>query len=228
VIAAQSAEPERFSTSDVRRLTILSNQAAAAISHAYLFEREQTRAMQLELVGQIAQQVNAVQDADEVMQTVVDLTWETFSFHPVTIFSLDPHTGEAVLVASTLPGLEHHVRVPAGYGLIGEAVAAKETIVSNDTRSDPRFVPTLPGSPLEQEPDTQAEIVIPLIVDEALLGVLDVHSDAPGVFGPQEQMVLGALAAQVATAISKARQWVAQREQAWLTKIGRASWRERV
>lgn len=219
VIAAQSAEPERFTTSDVRRLAILANQAAAAISHAYLLEREQTRAMQLELVGQIARQVNAVQDADEVMQTVVDLTWETFSFHPVSIFSLDKQTGEAVLVASTLPGLEHRVRAPAGYGLIGAAIAAKKTIVSNDTRSDPRFAPTLPGYPLEQEPDTQAEIVIPLIVDEDLLGVLDVHSDAPGVFGPQEQMVLEALAAQVATAISKARQWVTQREQAWLTTV---------
>lgn len=217
VVAAQSAEPNRFTANDVRRLTILANQAAAAIAHAYLYELERTRAAHLELVGQIARQVNAIQDLDDMMHQVVALTRSTFGFHPVSILNLADDADEAELVASTWPELEAAAtRVPAGFGIIGTAISQRRSIVANETQTDRRFEPSLPHL-RHIQPDTQAEIAIPLIVNQELLGVLDVQSSQPGVFGLQEQLVLEALAAQAATAIHKARQWAAQREQAWLT-----------
>ncbi len=218
IMAAQSHEPHRFSTSDVRRLSILANQAAAAISHAYLYAQARRRAAQLELVGQIARRVNAVQDLDELMHSVVHLTRETFGFHPVGILGIDEATNEAVLYATTLPRIKPgEVRIPAGRGLIGTAVARCETIVSNNTIRDELFVAAPENSPFAQPLPTQAEMAIPLIADQRLLGVLDVQSEQPEVFGPADRSVLEALAAQVATAIDKTRQWVAQQEQAWLT-----------
>ena len=66
IIAAHSRQPSAFSQRDLGRLTILANQAAAAIANARIYEQERTRAAQLELVGQIAQQVNAISDLDEL------------------------------------------------------------------------------------------------------------------------------------------------------------------
>ena len=216
VIAAQSNEPGHFSGDDLRRLTILANQAAAAIANAELFQQERTRAAHLALVGQIAQEVNAIQDLDELFEQVVQLTCKTFGFHPVSIFGIDEHTDEAVIQASSIREIEPgQIRIPSEIGLIGTAVAGKQTIVSNYTLDDERFLVHLG----EEGPDTltKAEIVIPLIVDGQLLGVLDVQSEEPGVFRRQEQAVLEALAAQVAIAIHKTRQLAVQREQAWLT-----------
>ena len=215
IMAAQSEKRDHFDEDDLRRLNILANQAAAAIANGRLFEQERTRAAYLEVVGQIAQQVNAIQDLDELFNQVVRLTRETFGFHPVTVFGIDARTGEAVLQASSLPGIEPGtIHVPEGLGLIGTAVATRQPIVSNYTRDDERFVHSFTDA---AEIATEAEMVIPLIVDEELLGVLDVQSEAPGVFDAQEQMALEALAAQVAIAIHKTRQLAAQREQAWVT-----------
>lgn len=215
VLVAQSREPGHFSEDDLRGLTIFANQAAAAIANARLFQQERMRATQLTLVGEIAQRVNASQDLDELFNQVVTLTYETFSFHPVNIFGITPQGDAAVIQASSReevwPG---QISIPAGVGLVGSAVATRQTIVSNNTRSDERFVLSVTGDP---DSKTRSEIVIPLIVDEQLLGVLDVQSETAGAFTAQEQTVLEALAAQVAIAIHKTRQFAAQREQAWVT-----------
>jgi phosphoserine phosphatase RsbU/P len=217
IIAAQSNQPRRFNHEDMRRLMILANQAAAAIANARLFEQEQTRAAHLELVGQIARQVNAIQDLDELFEQVVRLTQDTFGFSAVNIFGVDPETGEAVIQASSIAGLAAAcLRLAPNQGLVGTALASRQTTLAGDAQADSRFLPNAGLTGVEL-PDTRAEIVIPLIVDEELLGVLDVHGAKVGAFTAQEQTVLEALAAQIAIAIHKARQFAVQREQAWLT-----------
>ncbi|HZD11790.1 MAG TPA: SpoIIE family protein phosphatase [Candidatus Binatia bacterium] len=215
ILAAQSDAPDHFTRNDLRRLSILANQSASAIANARLYEDERTRAAHLELVGQIAQQVNAIQELDELFNQVVTLTRETFGFHPASIFGIDNVSGEAMIQASSLEGVEPgQIHVPPGLGLVGTAVATQQTIVSNYTLDDELFVQSFEGHP---DYVTRAEIAIPLIVDEQLLGVLDVQSEEAGVFYAREQMVLEALAAQIASAIHKTRQLAAQREQAWVT-----------
>jgi GAF domain-containing protein len=219
VLAAQSSEPNRFDEHDLQRLRILANQAAAAIANARLFEQERMRAAHLELVGQIARQVNAIQETDELFQEVVLLTRETFGFHPVNIFSLNSETRDIVIQASSIEGITAgSFCIDEGHGLIASAVHSRQMTLSNDTQEDSRYLPDV-GLPLADISTraTRSEIVIPLIVDEEVLGALDVHSDRPGIFNRQEQTVLQALAAQVAIAIHKARQFAAQREQAWMS-----------
>jgi phosphoserine phosphatase RsbU/P len=217
VMAAQSGQPDRFHEEDLRRLTILANQAAAAIANARLFEQAQTRAAHLELVSQIARQVNAIQDLDELFREVVRLTQETFGFSAVNIFAIEPQTGDAVIQASSLDGLTPGcIRLAPTQGLVGAALAARQTTLAGDTRQDDRYLADV-GLAEAEALHTRAEIVIPLIVNQEMLGALDVHSENAGAFAPQEQTVLEALADQIAIAIHKARQFTAQREQVWLT-----------
>jgi serine phosphatase RsbU (regulator of sigma subunit)/putative methionine-R-sulfoxide reductase with GAF domain len=217
IIAAQSDLANDFSEEDLRRLMILANQAAAAIAHAQLFERERRRAAHLELVGQIARQVNAVQDLDEIFDQVVRLTQQTFGFHPVGIFSVDAQTGEAVIQASSVPELaQQKARLPLGQGIVGTAAATRQTIVCNDTTNDERFIAQI-GHLQYQQTAARAEIAVPLIVNGDVLGVLDVQSPQARVFRTADKTTLEALAAEVATAIQKAQQLARQREQAWLT-----------
>ncbi len=234
VLSAQSRQPFAYSEQDARRLTILANQAAAAIANANLFSQEQMRAAHLELVGQIARQVNAVQDLDEVFEEVVRLTQETFGFHPVNIFGMAAGSDEIVIRASSIPEVvpgasylpavddttlvpAHRVRLALGEGIVGGAAASHRPIVVNNTRADERFIAHLPPLPETPEARTLSEIAIPLIVDHELLGVLDVQSMTMNAFGAAEQTVLEALAAEIAIAIHKAQQLTRQQEQAWIT-----------
>lgn len=233
VLAAQSRRPNRFNVQDTRRLTILANQATAAIANAYLYEQERMRAAHLSLVGQIARQVNALGDLDEVFEEVVRLTVETFGFHPVSIFRVDPESDTVFIEASSLldDGSEggpagaitidlatvRRASLPIGAGIVGTAAATRETIVANNTAEDARFLPELSEMSAALLADSRSEIAIPLVVNETLLGVLDVQSADVGAFGETEQVVLEALAAEVASAIYKAEQLARQQEQAWLS-----------
>jgi sigma-B regulation protein RsbU (phosphoserine phosphatase) len=217
-IAAQSHEPNCFQEEDMRRLMILANQSAAAIANARLYEQERMRAAHLELVGQIARQVNAVQDRDEIFDQVVTLTKSTFGFHPVSIFDIDPRTGEAVIQASSdTEVLPNSARIGPEQGIVGAAAAKRKTIVSNNTADDPRYVRALESTHFLVAHDSSSEIAIPLIVDNRVLGVLDVQSQQIGAFNESEKTVLEALAAEVGTAIHKAQQFAWQQREAWIS-----------
>ena len=124
VVAAQSDQPNRFSEEDLRRLMILANQSAAAIANARLYEQERMRAAHLELVGQIARQVNAVQDLEEIFNQVVKLTQDTFNFFPVNIFGIDPQSNDAILQASSDQAiLPYSAHLRAGRGIVGRQAA---------------------------------------------------------------------------------------------------------
>ena len=214
IVAAQSSQPDRFSEEDMRRLTILANQAAAAVAHALLFAQERQRSAHLELVGQIGLEISKVQNQDEIFSRVVRLTQETFGFHLVSIFGIDPETSEAVIQASSDDTVfSEEWRIQPGVGLIGTAVVSQQTIISNNTAEDDRFVSQ--DNPLENS--TRAEMVLPLLVDGEVVGVLDVQSPKTGVFTRIEKMTLEALSAEIAISISKLRQLARQREQAWLS-----------
>ncbi|MFN2275971.1 MAG: SpoIIE family protein phosphatase [Candidatus Promineifilaceae bacterium] len=218
IVAAQSHEPNCYQEEDMRRLMILSNQAAAAIANARLYDQERMRAAHLELVGKIAREVNAVQDRAEIFDQVVSLTNSTFGFHPVSIFDIDPRTGEAVLQASSDRSVPpNSARIGPEQGIVGAAAANRETIVSNNTADDPRYVRALDSTNFLVAHDSLSEIAIPLIVDNRVLGVLDVQSEALGAFNESEKTVLEALAAEVASAIHKAQQFAWQQREAWIS-----------
>lgn len=219
IIAAQSSQPNRFHANDVQRLTILGNQAAAAIANAYLYERERKRAAQLELVGKIAQKVNAIQDLEKIFQQVVLLTHQQFGFHLVSIFSMDAQSDNIIVEASSLNELiSGTVCLNASNGLIATAIRTRQTIVANEVQEDEQYIYKLGLPEMDRLADqTHSEIAIPLIVDKEVLGVLDVQSPQRHAFYAQDRTVLEALAAQVAIAIQKARQFQRQKEQAWLT-----------
>jgi serine phosphatase RsbU (regulator of sigma subunit) len=65
--------------------------------------------------------------------------------------------------------------------------------------------------------ETQSELAVPLCLDNKLLGVLDVQSDQPNAFGPDDLFILETLGDQVAIAIHEARLYQAERQQAWLS-----------
>jgi len=216
VMAAQSSQPDKFDEEDVRLLLILANQAAAAIAHAQLFEQERTRAAHLALVGEIGRQISRSQSREEIYRQVVTLTKETFHFHLVNIYEVVEETGEIVMQASSSPDfLAQGMRLQPGQGLVGTAVASQQTILSNDTANDDRFI----RQPNELEAYTRAEMAIPLVMDDEVLGALDVQSPQSGRFSEVDQTTLEALAAETAVIISKARQLARQREQAWLSTV---------
>ncbi|MBK8434823.1 MAG: SpoIIE family protein phosphatase [Chloroflexi bacterium] len=219
ILAAQSNKPNQFNQRHLRLLSILANQAAAAIANGRLFAQTRQRAAQVELIGTITQQINAAENVEEVFQRVTDLTRETFGFYQVNIFTRQTQQAQLTLRASsdhTLP-LDQIV-FSYDQGLIGAAVSLQKTIVANHARDDERFTVAI-GVPAADESwaVVQSAFITPLVVNHRVWGVLEVLSTAEEVFGSQEQEVLETLAAGVSISLQKAQQLMHQRLQAWVT-----------
>ena len=86
------------------------------------------------------------------------------------------------LVLGPFQGLPACVRIPVGRGVCGTAVAQKETLVIDDVHAFPGHIACDVAS--------QSEIVIPLIVDNIVIGVLDIDSPIKNRFTREDKLGL--------------------------------------
>ncbi|MFQ5498181.1 MAG: GAF domain-containing protein, partial [Candidatus Zixiibacteriota bacterium] len=78
-----------------------------------------------------------------------------------------------------------HTRIELKQGICGAAADAKQTVVVDDVRSDPRF--------LACSLSTRSEIVVPLMDGDTVLGEIDIDSDQPAHFTRDDRQMLEAV-----------------------------------
>lgn len=171
------------------------------------------RLEQLALVSQVATQVTGIYDLDELLVRVVGLIYQTFEFYAVSLYTLDrrilrarAQAGPAKTFSADVAFIPtENIEIPLGQGIIGWVAAHKQELVVKDVWREQRFR----YSP--EFPNTQAEIALPLKVEDRVLGVLDVQLDYPEDFDDSDLLVLRALAGQVSMAIEDTRLYYSER-----------------
>src|SRR5262245_25750399 len=88
------------------------------------------------------------------------------------------------------------LRLRLGEGIVGAAALLREPIFVPDVRKDPRYIPVIP--------DVGAELAIPLLHRDRLVGVLNVEGNDGAAFTPDAIAALRVLAGHLATAIENA------------------------
>lgn len=180
-------------------------------SHRVAVER--FRLNQLNLVRQVSEQITNALSITELAQRVTELIQQTFHYYYVAIFTVQEDSSSlrfrSSAMAKALPETlssrskrrrtKVALQVEIGQGLVGLAAASGERVLVDDVQNDPRyrFVDVLP--------ETRSEVVLPLKIEEHVLGVLDVQSDQLNAFHPNDLMILEALAASISRAIEGTR-----------------------
>jgi L-methionine (R)-S-oxide reductase len=99
--------------------------------------------------------------------------------------------GELALGPWAGPEATEHTRIPVGQGICGAAAASGETEIIDDVDDDDRYISCFPS--------TRSEIVVPIrAADGTVMGEIDIDSDVPGAFGPDDVELLEATAAELA------------------------------
>ena len=80
------------------------------------------------------------------------------------------------------PQATEHVRIPVGQGVCGAAAASGETEIVDDVNADPRYLACFPS--------TRSEIVVPIAHEDRVVGEIDIDSDRPAAFGPDDRAFL--------------------------------------
>jgi PAS domain S-box-containing protein len=148
-----------------------------------------------------------VTDEDVVCVCVADgLRDRELGYDMLGIFLLDPATGDRILRASRgWPGAEPGLRVPVGVGISHQAIMDRRLHYTARVADEPSYLPTL---------NSGAEIDIPLLDGEEVLGVLVVESEQPDAFGEEDFQILTAAATHAGIAIGRARLLAAERRRA--------------
>ncbi len=158
------------------------------------------RAHQLQIAAEIARETSSTLDLSETLNKAVNLIRDRFGYYHASIFLLDPLGQQAVLkeaageVGKIMKEKSHSLAV-GSQSVVGQATSRKEIMVINDVLKELNYYP----NPLL--PETRAELTIPLIVGENILGAIDVQSVQLNAFNPDEIGVLKILADQLAIAV---------------------------
>jgi phosphoserine phosphatase RsbU/P len=210
-MSVQSFRPGAYGEGDLRVLSAMANQAALALQKARVYQQERKRARQLATIAEVTRQVTATLELNELFERVVRLIRSDFGYYYVAIFAAHPARQVITFEAGASAGEGAvHMDVAWGQGLIGWVAAHAEAVLVNDVLADDRY------RPFDALEETRSELAVPLLLDGELVGVLDVQSDRPAAFGPDDLFILETLGRQVAIAIQEARLYAAEQQQAWL------------
>ncbi len=172
----------------------------------------QRRAVELATVAEVSTAIATELDPSVLLQRVVDLTKERFHLYHAHIYQLNPTGDRLVLTAGadevgrqmTAEGWQ--ISLESEQSLVAQVARSRTGLTVNDVRQDPDFLP----NPFL--PDTRAELAVPLLAGDQLLGVLDVQSTQVGRFGPEDVRIQEMLAAQVGVALQNARLFAETRQ----------------
>jgi PAS domain S-box-containing protein len=166
-------------------------------------------AAELQTVAEVSTTTATTLEPQRLLQSVIDLTKERFGLYHAHIYLLDENESALRLAAGAgnvgrqLVTEGHSISMDTHKSLVVRAARERQTVIVNDVRSDPNFLP----NPLL--PETSAEMAVPMIVGDLVLGVFDVQSASNG-FSQEDASIYTTLASQVAVALQNARLYVEQ------------------
>lgn len=190
-----------FSLKHVAALEVFANHAAVAVENARRLHREKHRAERYALIARVGQLVAADLRPMELLQAAADAIHSLLGYENIGIPLMDPDDA-SMFVLRTFGGSYKDIvagehRIPISTGIMGAAARSRQTVLVNDVAADPRYLPT-PGIV-----QVRAELAVPILLGNRLLGVLNVEGLEP--FDEEDAAGLRVVADQLAVALENAR-----------------------
>ena len=207
VIDLQSTREKAYSEQDRALLRLIGTRVASSIDNARLYLRVERQNRMFRTLSTLSQEFSSILDLDELLSTIAKTVRALIDYDAFSIMLVDEE--RKVLRHRFSERYDERVdldNVPIGKGLTGAAAQSREVVRVRDTLKDPRYIAS--------HPDIRSEVAIPLIVQDRLVGVMDVESERVGYFTEDHVRTLGLLAPQVASSVENARLYeeIAKRE----------------
>jgi phosphoserine phosphatase RsbU/P len=166
------------------------------------------QAKTLTLLYDVSRELTSILDREELLRRVAQrvkriVNYDVFS---VMLWSESRQLLEGVFGMRYEDSVPTFMRLPLRQGLTGAAAAERRSIRVDDVLSDARYIRC------ETSVDTRSELVIPLLLQDRLIGVLDLESTEPHAFTAENERMLATLASFIAVALENARLYEEARE----------------
>lgn len=195
---------------DIRALQTMTNQLANAIHNARLYARAKAQTAALRVLYEAGQAVISSLDIESTLGTIVQKAWELTEangrkarFSCILMQNGTQLDFLAAYPPSDLKTLQEVVQsIPleakdGRRGITGRAFLTGEPQLIRDVQADPDY--------LEYVDEIRSELVVPIKVDNNIIGVIDIEHPEVNAFSEQDKETLVSLAAQAAIAIQNAQ-----------------------
>ena len=205
-ILDETTKKRIWSEDDQLLVRQVADQLSLALENAHLFQEQQNHAAELQSVSEISSAVTTILDLQTLLENFVDLTRQRFNLYHAHIFILDEDHHALTVKAcgwkdESLHGTQETrtIDIDQPVSIVARAARILQPVILNNAREDPTWLlnPSLP--------DVQSEMAIPVLAQEKLIGILNIHADQLNAFDENDAAIMTTLAAQVGAAIQNTR-----------------------
>lgn len=198
VIDVQATRVGAFKDYDRAMLSLIAGRVAAAIDNAQLYRRAERQYRTIRTLSRVSNEFSSILDLDELLKKVASSVRGLINYDAFSILLVD--SAQQFLRHRFSIRYDQRVNldnIPMGKGITGAAATAREVVRVLDTRADPRYIASHPG--------IHSEIAVPLVVQDRVIGVLNLESERIGYFTEEHARTLSLLAPSVSIAVENAR-----------------------
>ncbi|MGQ0601682.1 MAG: GAF domain-containing protein [Anaerolineales bacterium] len=187
----------------------LENLRLAEETRLNLVKQERLSA-QLATVAQVSTVASTILERQQLLNEVVNLAQQRFGLYHANVYlfedvgqTLNLHAASGA-VGQQMVEEGRSIPLLLEYSIVARAARERRAVVVNDVLESQSFLP----HPLL--PNTRAELAVPMLVGERLLGIFDLQADTVGRFADDDVRIQATLAAQVAVALQNATSYAEQ------------------
>lgn len=188
-----------FTAADFDRLEVAAEGVAFALDYALLSQEIERRALEKEVLLDIARVLSTPFELEEVVDTIFVALRQVIDYDAAAIYLVRRGTDALEMVSAVgyPDGSESAFDLLIGQGIVGTVAKSGEPVIVPDVSRDVRYVAARIG--------TRSEIAAPLLVEGRVVGVFNLESDHEDVYHEGHLELLMAFAAQAALAVERAR-----------------------
>jgi sigma-B regulation protein RsbU (phosphoserine phosphatase) len=155
----------------------------------------------LALLYDISREFTSILDREELLRRVAQRLRKLVNYHAFSVMLWNEKSQllESVFGMRYEDSVFSRMRLPLHQGITGTAAGERRTLRVNDVQADPRYIACDLGI------GTRSELVVPLLLQDRLIGVLDLESSVPNAFTAEHERILATLGSYVAIALENAR-----------------------
>ncbi|MFC1946495.1 histidine kinase [Chloroflexota bacterium] len=163
---------------------------------------ERQRAEQLRTINEVGRKISSILDLDELLPSVTATLHDTFQYYNVSIYLRDQNSPDLILKANSgVSKTSGDIGIPSKSisRIAASAAHTGNPIVINNIATDPEYIAT------DGTGDIKAEMAVPIIIGNRIIGVLDIEGSIENVFDELDLFTVQTLADQLAIAIENTR-----------------------
>jgi sigma-B regulation protein RsbU (phosphoserine phosphatase) len=198
VIDLQSTRVNAYGEYDRALLRLIAGRVSIAIENARLYRRVERNNRTLRTLAQVSREFSSILDLNELFGKIASTMRDLINYDAFSILLVDY---DAKILRHRF-SIRYDRRVntdniPLGKGITGAAAVSRQVVRVDDTAQDPRYIAS--------HTDIRSELAVPLVLQDRVIGVMDLESDRVAYFTEEHARTLALLGPQIATSVENAR-----------------------